>query len=150
MVAADANDVAYYLVEKFSKEGRPLTNIKLQKVLYFSWIHFYNSCKQPLFRQQFSAWRFGPVIDDVYFRYRVYAAMPIYEPLGKQKELPAYITKFLDTMFSKYKDTSPSQLVNMAHKEGGAWDKVYREGDRGIPLPFSVIIRYDCPRFADG
>lgn len=149
MATAKARDVAYYLVERFNKAGKPTTNLKLQKVLYKTWISYYKLKKEYLFDDKFLAWKLGPVIEDVYLTYRYCGAMPIMFPKGKYESLPDSICGFLDEMVEKYKDKAASDLVSDTHgdfpgQKKTAWKMVYKKDAWNIEIPYSLIIKVDC------
>lgn len=58
--------VVYYLAEKAEKDGMSFSNLKIQKLVYYSQgfhLGLYNS---PLFEQEIQAWNHGPVINPLY------------------------------------------------------------------------------------
>lgn len=46
-----------------------ISNLKLQKLLYFSWLEYYRRNGTPLFEEEFEAWKYGPVVPSVYYDY---------------------------------------------------------------------------------
>ncbi|MBQ7702417.1 MAG: DUF4065 domain-containing protein [Candidatus Methanomethylophilaceae archaeon] len=148
MATSNALDIAYHLVKKYADEGKPLTNIKLQKLLYFAWILHYNNTGERLFDNKFYAWKFGPVVEDVYYMYRTYAAMPIYRPLGKtEPQINKELKSLIDLVFKEYSNKTLTEIIKLAHDECGSWNSVYKDGIMDIEIPFDRIIKYDCPRF---
>ncbi|MBE6524478.1 MAG: DUF4065 domain-containing protein [Thermoplasmata archaeon] len=154
MGVAEARDVASYLVTKFREVGKPATNIKLQKVLYYAWIDYYNTQKKYLFDDEFFAWKFGPVVREVYFTYRLCAAMPIMYPIGEYNEVDSSLKVFLDGEVEKFKDTKASTLVSRSHgdytNKETAWSIIHKDaGDRlDKVIPFDLIIQKECEEYA--
>lgn len=73
-----AIDVVRFLVQHYIDAKRSITNMKSQKLLYHAWIEFYKSHDgKHLFEDDIYAWKLGPVVPEVYYEYRIYAAMPI-------------------------------------------------------------------------
>ena len=70
-----AIDVAEYIISYFSNiatnpiEG-DLTNLKLQKLLYYSQVLSLKKLKNPLFEDEIEAWEYGPVVPSVYHQYK--------------------------------------------------------------------------------
>jgi len=58
----DADLIADYFIYKGKEENKPITNKKLQKLLYYSqaWYLVFN--KKPLFKDKIEAWVHGPAI----------------------------------------------------------------------------------------
>ena len=73
----DALTIAMYIINRCFEEGAPVTNLRLQKLLYFIQLESYKVYGKQLFNNDIAAWQFGPVVPDVYYKYSVYAGMPI-------------------------------------------------------------------------
>lgn len=68
--------IAKYILRKCTLQGKPLTNIKLQKMLFMiqkEYLKYCNLC----FYENIEAWKFGPCVPKVYYRYCGCGAMPI-------------------------------------------------------------------------
>ena len=63
-----AIDVAKYIVNKCIDDGYPISNLQLQKILYFIQRYYLQKDDQ-LFDDDFEAWQFGPVIPAVYYKF---------------------------------------------------------------------------------
>lgn len=72
-----ALNVASYIVDAYGKKQRSITNLALQKVLYYAQIQSYQDNRCPAFSDEIEAWRHGPVVRDVYNTYRKYISSPI-------------------------------------------------------------------------
>ena len=72
-----ASDIARYIVSYCFRKRKPVSNLKLQKMLYYMWIEYYKKTKKSLFNDDICAWQFGPVIPDIYYAFCVYAGRPI-------------------------------------------------------------------------
>lgn len=59
-------DVARYTVNYSNKKDYGISNLKLQKVLYFIQAFFLIQEKVPCFSEEIQAWAFGPVVAEVY------------------------------------------------------------------------------------
>lgn len=144
-----AKDVAHYVVWKSKEIERPVTNLKLQKILYYAWIEYYRKTQTYLFKDGFYAWRLGPVVPDVYYDYRFCVAMPIKYPADNASDPDFPVRKFLDGVIEEYKDKTGSELVAMTHGDLSngvitAWNNVYKEGQRDTPIRFEDIISIEC------
>ena len=70
-------DVARYIVNYCTEQNKPVSNLKLQKMLYYIWIEYHRRTNEYLFEDNIYAWPFGPVVPDVYYEYCSYAGSPI-------------------------------------------------------------------------
>ncbi|WP_159068149.1 Panacea domain-containing protein [Agathobaculum massiliense] len=141
-----AKQVAQYIINKCSIEKRPVSNLKLQKLLYFVWIEYRKRTGKNLFDDKIYAWQFGPVVPEVYYDYCAYGGMDIdrrYE--DDEIEIRAEDKAILDASLAGYLNCSVSRLVNMTHEQGKPWYKVYVEQE-GVKqeIPFSLIEQMEC------
>lgn len=134
----NAMDVAKYIIRHCNSLERPISNLKLQKVMYFAWIDYYAQKKSYLFNEEFCAWKFGPVIPEVYYEYSIFAGNPITRDADTNMEE----NTLLDSIIDRYMGESVSSLVNRSHRPNGAWSEVFKEGE-GIRqvIPFSLIVK---------
>ena len=90
---ANAPDVARYIVRFFQEAGDPVTNLKLQKLLYY--VQGWNLAlrDEPAFPDRLEAWIHGPVQPGVYGSYKAYRWNPI---TGDVQEPPNFDTDFKD------------------------------------------------------
>ena len=140
-----ATDVARFLVQKFIDMGKPATNMKIQKLLYYAWINYYKeSSGSYLFNDEISAWKFGPVVETVYREYRIFAGTPITFTNKPVHQLSQPVQKFLIDFSTEYRDKTARQLMMESHGEGSAWHKNYDDVNRGRKIPFSDIIELEC------
>lgn len=86
----DARKVAEYFIWKSQQEHKPVTNKKLQKLLYYSQAWNLTLHKQKLFEQDVEAWVHGPAVRDVYLEYKNFGFDPIV------KEVDPNALKFAD------------------------------------------------------
>lgn len=65
-----ARDVAEYLLRLSDEEANDITNLKLQKLLYY--VQGFNLALngEKLFAEPIEAWRYGPVVADLYHYYK--------------------------------------------------------------------------------
>ena len=72
-----AGDVSKYIVEYAYNKNSSVSNLQLQKILYFLWIDFYKEYREYLFKDPFEAWALGPVIRNVYYDFCSFGSMTI-------------------------------------------------------------------------
>jgi len=142
-MAYDAKEIANYIINKCYEENKPVSNLQLQKLLYFMWTDYYRRTGKPLFTDNICAWQLGPVVPGVYYEYCAYGGRPINIKCETQVMKPD--ADIMDEIIDQYIDIPVSRLVNQTHTRGGAWDFIYADGagNRRV-IPFDVIRERDC------
>lgn len=120
-----ALQIAEYVITKCTYENHAITNLQLQKILYYLQKEFLKRDEQ-LFSDDFVAWQFGPVIEEVYFEYCGFGARPIHRIYNVIVSLKH--RRMIDTIIEKKRSLPPWNLVEETHKPGGAWEIAYNKG----------------------
>lgn len=129
-------DVAKYIIDKCYREGKPVTNLHLQKILYFVQGGYYKHTKKFLIDDSFLAWKLGPVIKDVYEEYSWYYSSRIYE--SHSIDIPEDVKEIIDPIIEERRNKTAGALVNETHKPGGPWDQCY-DGNKRTVIPSELI-----------
>lgn len=108
-------DVASYFIKLANDTGSFISNLKLQKLVYYAQAWFLAIYGEPLFDEEFQAWIHGPVIPDLYARYKEFGWRPIQEDANP--DLPDHISAFLDEVASEYFACDAYELEKMTHLE---------------------------------
>jgi len=116
--ALDVTKLIIYLANKY---GDLITNLKLQKLLYYvqAW-YLVNFDKRPLFYEEIEAWDFGPVVGEVYHKFKEFKHSPITLNIKEDvitKKFNKDSIDFIDYIYGKYIGFSAYDLVNMTHNE---------------------------------
>lgn len=113
-----AHDVAKYFVSLVDEEaGDSISNLKLQKLLYYAQGGYLAFHDTPLFPEAIKAWAHGPVVPQVYHEYKHFGAGPItVEPIDLDR-YPASVREVLDEVNSVYGQFTASKLRTMTHNE---------------------------------
>lgn len=120
-----AIELAKYIVSKCSSDGCPISNLQLQKILFF--IQKDRLRKGGWFiADDFEAWQYGPVIKNVYNMFSIYAGIKIDEVYSYK--LPERVKHDVNAIIEYLRELNPWELVAKTHKENGAWDKIYNDG----------------------
>lgn len=80
-------DVASYIIEYSNKIDSPVSNLKLQKLLYYSQAAMLVELGEKCFDSKIMAWEFGPVVVEAYQHYKEYGreAIPNQEENKRMK-----------------------------------------------------------------
>ena len=142
-MAYKAIEVAKYIVSYCTNKQCPISNLKLQKILYYAWINYYKEKKEYLFYDPICAWQLGPVVPETYYEFCSYAGIPIFHSYSvdiKEKD-----SAILNRTIEKYIPYMASTLVNQTHEQGKPWDLIYKNGAGARDeIPFSMIIELEC------
>ncbi len=126
-----ANEFIKIAIDK----SKPITQITLFKLLYFVNAAYLVIYGNRLVKEDFYAWKFGPVIPELYEITRKYRQNPIEQYIYKGNELDNDKNAIvcIQSIYNYFADYSPFSLVEITHSIGGAWSKVYYSQDsRGI------------------
>jgi len=138
-----AKQVAEFMVNYAYSKGEPISNLQLQKYLYYLWIRYYRENREYLFSDTFGAWQFGPVIPEIYYKFCIYGSNPIrksFEICMDSKKDENFIKKFVDDC----EDISIYELIEMAHHSEGAWDLVFNNCGNHEMIGYDLIIQQEC------
>lgn len=137
----DAVDVANFFVEMSNAdEDGCMTNLKLNKLVYFAQAWSLAKLGKPLFEEEVQAQSYGPVIPSVYSTFSTYGRDRISETAGKYDE-SKYSEEVRDLLLDvteKYWSYSAWGLRDLTHKKGGAWSQTYSE-TRTNAIPKDLI-----------
>ena len=76
-MAYSAVELSKYIITKCARENKPISNLQLQKILYFIQKEYLQKKGVPAFNDPIEAWRFGPVVPESYYFFCGAGAMPI-------------------------------------------------------------------------
>ena len=128
-----AMDVARYILTKCNKEGQPISNLQLQKMLYYIQYEFLRETGEPLFEDDFEAWKFGPVIPVVYYEYSHMGAFRIGADYKDYDKILSEMSKdeidMLNDIIVDKRDMNVWSMVDNTHKKGKAWDLIFKDGE---------------------
>lgn len=122
------NDISSYILVRCLKKKKPITNIQLQKILYYAQIEYYKLTQTFLFKDDFVASRFGPIIKEIYYKYNINCAYEIRDIYNTDIKLPKNIKSFLNKIIQKKIKLDMWTIVKDIHRENGAWYITYDKG----------------------
>lgn len=129
-----AIEVARYLLSLTDEEaGDLISNLKLQKLLYYAQGFHLAIYGEPLFPEPIEAWAHGPVVPSVYHQYKVYGSDPIPPEEVDFNLFSEEQRKFLNEIYCTFGQYSAWKLREMTHDEP-PWKDAYDEDDPGIEI----------------
>lgn len=153
-------DVCRFIIKYSNDNGQSVSNLKLQKLLYFIQAYYLQTKNEPCFREKIEAWNFGPVVRRAYMAYKQFGGMPIptmdseiiqldphnifnfqrvpcnYNVLSKEDK------EAIGTLLDAFKDFSAAYLVDITHQQS-PWVDAY-EPYRNKEITLDSMRRYFC------
>ncbi|MBR5364369.1 MAG: DUF4065 domain-containing protein [Oscillospiraceae bacterium] len=148
-----AHIVACFVINYSQQINTPVTNLKLQKILYFIQAHFLTKFNRPCFIEDIEAWSLGPVVPSVYHEFKSYGAgfipyistkYPINAFGGrlvsragrisvelKPKEISFPDQSIIKLIVDKLSRYPASTLINITHNQA-PWRNAYHHGKKTI------------------
>ncbi len=130
-----AVDVSKYVLTVCTEKSESITNLHLQKILYFLQVEVLRKYDMRLFEDDIEAWKFGPVVREVYHEYRGYGGLEIARIYDDCKNIfddfevnNKNFKKFLDNLIIKLSKENAWNLVKISHSKNSAWEKTFKDG----------------------
>ena len=118
-----------------------VSNLRLQKIMYFAHMYSLVEYTEPLINETFRAWLYGPVIPEVYREVSEFGRNSIESAFEDVKRIrkDSREAKIIKEVFMCFSEDSTAQLVEYTHRKGGAWDKNYVRGASRVFWPNNPI-----------
>ena len=152
----DGRMVANFILDFCEDRGRTVTNLALQKIVYFCHVWSIIFLSRPLVRHKFEAWEFGPVLPYLYREFRELDRAAIkrratqLDPMDGRKKIVEYsfdrdVQHLLHEIVDFYSRLSAGDLVKLSHAKGGPWYTVWHHGaaiNPGMKIDDKEIANY--------
>lgn len=140
----DGRAIANLVLDQCEKQDRPVTNLALQKIVFFCHVWSLIELRRPLVKHTFEAWKHGPVLQYLYREFKEFDRAPIDRPAlaidlctGKKViatcELDEPTSLLLQRVINFYGRLSAGQLVELSHVKNGPWDLVWNSSEKTNP-----------------
>ncbi len=135
----DPRCVANKILDKADERGFEVSNLALNKILFFAHGWHLGVFDGPLVSTNFEAWEHGPVSRDVYHAFKSHTDSPITSRAKMlnfeteewevaDAELTDELLEFLDRIVDFYGQMTGTKLRAMTHEPGTPWDQVWHSG----------------------
>jgi len=155
----DALAIANLFLDFGARDGVPIDPLKLQKLVYLAHGWHLGLTRQPLIFQTVVAWPYGPIIRDVYWRFKKYGGGNIsgratiapdgvntFEHVPLRADLSDKSREIVDRVWEVFKNNSGIELSAMSHAAGTPWHDATRgkakKEIRDLPISNQVISDY--------
>jgi uncharacterized phage-associated protein len=154
----DPRRLANLILDFADREGVRVSNLALQKLLYFAHAGYLIKHKRPLVSGVFEAWQLGPVQPVVYTLFKAHGKAPITSRAkrmnfksGTEESLPEIgdpaVRKYARRFVEEFAHFSSGQLVRMTHAKNGPWDHIVNESKKGAMLGLRISDALISERF---
>lgn len=147
-------DVCRYIINYSNEHDYSISNLKLQKLLYFVQAVFLCKKGEKCFREPIEAWDFGPVVPEAYREFKNYGG-------GEIPQIKSYFVfdenvlwnirkeeyndniinredkRYIDAVINKFSDYAASDLVELTHNQS-PWIDAYRSGKNSEITPEAI------------
>lgn len=135
--------VADEILKIAKSEGRMLTPLQLMKLVYISHGWHLAIRGQDLFGNRIEAWKYGPVIPDLYRATKKFGRNPIpLDLIDEVSSIDPETRAFLRDVYSKYGHLDGIALSSLTHQSGTPWDQVYEDGVLNLEISDDLIRNY--------
>lgn len=133
-----AQEIADWFLAWAEDAEAELSNLKLQKLLYYAQGHSLGERGTPLFGDRIEAWAHGPVVPSLYRRFKVYGSGPI-EPeafIPESFDWDDYrdVEDHLIRVWNTYGHFAAWALRNRTHQEA-PWLTTFNAAERDAVIP---------------
>jgi uncharacterized phage-associated protein len=150
----DPRALANYILDHTADRGFGVTNMALNKILYFS--HGWSLAVRdtPLVALSFEAWDYGPVLPLLYHQFKRFGDLPITgratridlatgEYVRVEEPLFPEVQAHLELMVEFYAPKSGPTLSHLSHDPAGPWAAIRRGSNQpSMGIPDNLIRAY--------
>jgi len=126
-----------FLLVESRERGDILTNLKLQKLLYYAQAWYLALKDRPLFQEDMQAWVHGPVLPSQYHRFKDFQWKPIVQDVARPAITVAGVEAHLNEVIDVFGTETAVALELMTHRER-PW--IEARGDIPMDAPSTAII----------
>jgi uncharacterized phage-associated protein len=117
-----------------------LRKMQILKLVYIAHGWHLAITGEPLIDDDVRAWKYGPVIKEIYHQYKHYGNGRIQEQGIELSDLEESI--LIEQIFNHYSNFSGIQLSAMTHKDGSPWDETFSSFNNDRIIPNQLILTH--------
>jgi uncharacterized phage-associated protein len=150
----DARSVANLILDLAEKNNKTVSNLVLQKLVYFAHGTFLSRTGTPLVLGEFEAWTHGPVHPHIYNAFKQHGSAAIREraeavnPVTlERRAVPkvdhAEAVEIIERVYADLKYRSASALVDVSHAKNAPWSVIVERAKKqesiSLRIPNDII-----------
>lgn len=129
-------NVANKLLELAKKDRKTLTPMQLIKLVFLCQGWMLGLYGRHLINDPVEAWRYGPVLPDLYNKIKQFRSNPVTHIEDSQKanhtDFDEEETDIIKQVYNIYGNMDGIQLSVLTHEKDGPWDKTWKNGKQII------------------
>lgn len=156
-MAFSAKAVANEFLRLAYADGRRISPLKMQKLVYLAHGWYLAVTGRPLLNEPIQAWKYGPVIPSIYKEFKENGSDVITFPASVYRngqfapakmdeegslEDVATARQVVERVWQQYKSFSASDLTTLTHEEGSPWDQTPNKDELGTVISDALIRDY--------
>jgi len=135
-----AQIVADDILKIAKRRGMALTPMQLMKLVYISYGWYLAMHNAKLFKDRIEAWKYGPVIPNLYQSTKRFGKSQIPTNLVADGPISnSSMDTFYDSIVENYAQYSGIALSNLTHRQGTPWQQVFQPNVMGVEIPDHLI-----------
>ena len=140
----DSNKIANEFLRLAKQDGRALTPMQLLKLVFIAHGWMLGLYGRPLICDTVQAWKYGPVIPDLYRSIRHFRNNPVTGVLATTDgtDLDEFETDLINQVFENYGQYTGIQLSMLTHQAGSPWHMVYKPNQADTVISNDLIKLY--------
>jgi uncharacterized phage-associated protein len=150
MTQTGSRAIARQLIASAEAKKIPVTNLKIQKLLYFSHGLSLVWKNEKLLEEDFQAWKYGPVLPSLYHDLKIFGQSPLKISSGfirswpeiKIQEQKSKVEEIINLVLDQLGGHTGPQLVEISHNNQGPWHAVYNSEKKDIKITNAAIKKY--------
>tara|TARA_B100000508_G_scaffold140877_2_gene144002 strand:- start:1344 stop:1817 length:474 start_codon:yes stop_codon:yes gene_type:complete len=107
-----AGDVAEFFIALGNETGESITNLRLQKLVYYAQAWHLANFGKPLFEDEFQAWVHGPVVEELYHNYKQFS----FRPIERELDISEVESRFSDDQLGFLKEVADVYMTYTAYE----------------------------------
>lgn len=142
-MTVSSHAIANEFIALAKSEGKALTNMQLQKLVFISQGYTLAILEHPLYFHNTHAWQWGPVIPKLYKPLQKYGRNFVTDPLEAEDSLDqnSEEMEIIKAVWDGYGHLSGGQLSDLTHKPNTPWSITWKNDQFGI-IPEDLIAEH--------
>lgn len=122
--------VANWFIQKGIEDDHKTDQMKLNKLVYYAYAWYAGNTKSVLFDEDIEAWPHGPVVRELYVRFKGFEDLGISKTGNELTGEPTeeiedeYILDLFEKVWACFREWSGMQMSVSSHKDNEPWDLV--------------------------
>lgn len=130
--------ISKYIINYSDEHFGGISNLRLQKLLYFVQVEFIKETGQAAFNEEIEAWSFGPVVPEIYRKYKIFGRENIILNINENfriffmepdesvnEEISVNDKDIINRVLEEASILPTVELVNISHKQD-PWKNAYK------------------------